>query len=121
MELVTNKGNDNAYHSHVNWHAAPRAIDGPDGPEDDCCESERFALLFSHHRLTKRAPHMPSRLAGHNPQHGQAPAGRPGSDSPAPVIDSLALFGNAEVLLIEHRGLTYTLRKTRNGKLILTK
>ena len=64
---------------------------------------------------------MPSRIAADSPQHGQAPAGRPGADGPAPVIDSLALFGNAEVLLIEHRGLTYTLRKTRNGKLILTK
>jgi hemin uptake protein HemP len=37
------------------------------------------------------------------------------------VIDSRALLGKAEVLHIEHQGLTYTLRKTRNGKLILTK
>jgi len=39
----------------------------------------------------------------------------------AAVIDSRALFGNSEVLHIEHQGLMYTLRKTRNGKLILTK
>lgn len=39
----------------------------------------------------------------------------------AAVIDSRTLFGNAEVLHIEHQGLMYTLRKTRNGKLILTK
>jgi hemin uptake protein HemP len=37
------------------------------------------------------------------------------------VIDSRALFGHAELLHINHQGLTYTLRKTRNGKLILTK
>jgi hemin uptake protein HemP len=39
----------------------------------------------------------------------------------AAVIDSRALFGKAEVLHIEHQGFLYTLRKTRNGKLILTK
>ncbi|MFO8152671.1 hemin uptake protein HemP [Thioalkalivibrio sp.] len=37
------------------------------------------------------------------------------------VIDSQVLFGNAQVLQIDHQGHTYTLRKTRNGKLILTK
>lgn len=36
-------------------------------------------------------------------------------------IDSLDLFGGAETLLIQHRGVTYTLRKTRSGKLILNK
>jgi hemin uptake protein HemP len=36
-------------------------------------------------------------------------------------IDSQALFGEAEILVIRHLGLTYTLRKTRNGKLILNK
>jgi hemin uptake protein HemP len=39
----------------------------------------------------------------------------------AAVIDSRALFGKSEVLYIDHQGFTYTLRKTRNGKLILTK
>jgi hemin uptake protein HemP len=36
-------------------------------------------------------------------------------------IDSQDLFGGAETLQIQHRGVTYTLRKTRNGKLILNK
>lgn len=36
-------------------------------------------------------------------------------------IDSETLFGDAELVLIEHNGETYILRKTRQGKLILTK
>lgn len=36
-------------------------------------------------------------------------------------VDSRDLFGEAETLHIHHRGATYTLRKTRNGKLILNK
>ena len=36
-------------------------------------------------------------------------------------VDSQDLFGGAETLQIQHRGVTYTLRKTRNGKLILNK
>lgn len=34
---------------------------------------------------------------------------------------SSALFRDAEILLIEHDGETYTLRQTRQGKLILNK
>lgn len=34
---------------------------------------------------------------------------------------SSSLFGNARMVLIEHENATYTLRKTRNGKLHLTK
>ena len=36
-------------------------------------------------------------------------------------ITSRALFRGAELLHIEHDGQTYTLRKTRQGKLILNK
>ena len=36
-------------------------------------------------------------------------------------FDSQTLFGDAELILIEHHGETYILRKTRQGKLILTK
>jgi len=53
---------------------------------------------------------------------------RPGADdggkgaSPrASHISSRALFRGAELLHIEHDGQTYTLRKTRQGKLILNK
>ena len=36
-------------------------------------------------------------------------------------ISSTALFGSGSVVQIAHEGETYTLRKTRNDKLILTK
>jgi len=36
-------------------------------------------------------------------------------------VDSAALLGNREALLIQHRGESYILRQTRAGKLILTK
>lgn len=38
-----------------------------------------------------------------------------------PRTTSQALFGGADLLLIEHDGETYTLRRTRQGKLILNK
>ena len=38
-----------------------------------------------------------------------------------PRLDSRALFGDAAVVLIDHEGETYALRRTRLGKLILTK
>jgi len=37
------------------------------------------------------------------------------------TIDSNALFKNGDVVFIQHRGERYSLRRTRNGKLILTK
>ena len=37
------------------------------------------------------------------------------------VIDSNTLFTRSNVVLIQHRGDCYMLRRTRNGKLILTK
>ena len=39
----------------------------------------------------------------------------------ARTLTSAALFGNGDIVCIQHNGMTYTLRKTRNGKLILTK
>lgn len=51
----------------------------------------------------------------------EQPSTDPGRNSRAAATDSQTLFGNAEILHINHQGLTYTLRKTRNGKLILTK
>lgn len=36
-------------------------------------------------------------------------------------IDSGTLFGDASIVLIDHEGETYALRRTRLGKLILTK
>lgn len=41
--------------------------------------------------------------------------------NPPPVTTSRALLGQGNTLLIEHQGSLYTLRVTRNGKLILTK
>lgn len=36
-------------------------------------------------------------------------------------VDSSALFDGADIVYIEHNGQTYILRKTRQGRLILTK
>jgi hemin uptake protein HemP len=36
-------------------------------------------------------------------------------------VDSAALLGNRDALLIQHQGESYILRQTRAGKLILTK
>jgi hemin uptake protein HemP len=40
---------------------------------------------------------------------------------PPPRLDSDALFGRSDVVLIQHAGETYRLQRTRLGKLILTK
>jgi len=45
----------------------------------------------------------------------------PGAPPRASHITSRALFRGSELLHIEHDGQTYTLRKTRQGKLILNK
>ena len=45
----------------------------------------------------------------------------PGSSSESQRINSATLFSAGDVVLIHHQGTVYTLRKTRNGKLILTK
>ncbi len=45
----------------------------------------------------------------------------PGQQSPVETLHSDELFGNASVLNIDHQGMTYTLRITRQGKLLLTK
>lgn len=37
------------------------------------------------------------------------------------VVSSRSLLAGASTLIIEHQGMHYTLRATRNGKLILTK
>jgi hemin uptake protein HemP len=39
----------------------------------------------------------------------------------ARVLDSGQLLGGAETVQIDHRGARYTLRITRNGRMILTK
>ncbi len=39
----------------------------------------------------------------------------------ARMVSSAALLGRREILTIQHQGEHYTLRKTRAGKLILTK
>lgn len=37
------------------------------------------------------------------------------------IIDTDTLFKNGDVVFIQHQGEQYRLRRTRNGKLILTK
>lgn len=43
------------------------------------------------------------------------------SEAPPRRTTSRELFGSARILLIEHEGETYALRRTRLDKLILTK
>ncbi len=38
-----------------------------------------------------------------------------------PVLESQQLFGDAHEVIIEHLGVEYRLRQTRNGKLLLYK
>ena len=57
---------------------------------------------------------------------GDARASEPAPPNPArasapPRLHSDALFGNHDVVLIQHAGETYRLQRTRLGKLILTK
>jgi hemin uptake protein HemP len=56
-------------------------------------------------------------------REGTSPAPRrPTQDKPAVArTNSTELFRGADLLLIEHYGETYTLRQTRQGKLILNK
>lgn len=52
------------------------------------------------------------------PRQAQPAAGIASAES---VVNSRSLLGSASTLTIEHLGMHYTLRVTRNGKLILTK
>ena len=53
------------------------------------------------------------------------PVSKPDRQPPPPVgaalLESTALFGKRDEVLIAHGGETYRLRRTRQGKLILTK
>ncbi|BCL74989.1 hypothetical protein JHS3_07250 [Jeongeupia sp. HS-3] len=49
-----------------------------------------------------------------------APTHTPSSPQP-PVLSSAALLQGQRAVVIEHNGERYTLRETRQGKLILTK
>jgi hemin uptake protein HemP len=58
----------------------------------------------------------PSNLASASASpHAPEPAER------LPTITSTALLGSGGILCIEHNAEIYTLRRTRNGRLILTK
>ena len=46
---------------------------------------------------------------------------RSGNTAPDKVLHACELFGERQLLLIEHDGSTYRLRITQNNKLILTK
>ncbi len=57
-----------------------------------------------------------------SPQTPAAPPKNPppATGTPSP-LESAALFGGRDEILIAHGGETYRLRRTRQGKLILTK
>lgn len=58
----------------------------------------------------------------HNQPKPESPdAKMPGPSGESQRINSATLFSSGDVVLIHHQGTVYTLRKTRNGKLILTK
>ena len=59
-----------------------------------------------------KIPSPPPRPRVEMPQHPAVP--------PRPLV-SAELFGNRDEILIAHDGETYRLRRTRQGKLILTK
>jgi hemin uptake protein HemP len=48
-------------------------------------------------------------------------AGEPASQEGTRLVSALELLGGSRVLRIEHKGEIYTLRVTRNDRLILTK
>ena len=49
------------------------------------------------------------------------PESTPVVTAPPRPLESAALFGSLNEILIAHQGETYRLRRTRQGKLILTK
>ena len=57
----------------------------------------------------------------HRTRDRASPQGLPGRPAETAVLTAEALFRGAQVLVIEFGGERYQLRKTRNGKLILTK
>lgn len=63
--------------------------------------------------MTTATLHLPNRERGAKPA---SPAPEAGA-----MVSSRSLLGGATTLVIEHMGMHYTLRATRNGKLILTK
>lgn len=58
--------------------------------------------------------HLPTQSMTKNPH-------QPELTSLNALIDSNSLFKNGDVVFILHKGEQYTLRRTRNGKLILNK
>lgn len=63
---------------------------------------------------------MSNALSANLLQARNAPNGNVSQPS-GPQVSSQSLMGGASTLIIEHMGMQYTLRATRNGKLILTK
>ena len=63
-------------------------------------------------------PMMPSTPSP--PPTASDAAARPGGEAGTRVVDSTALFGGGQEVVIRHNGRDYRLRRTRLGKLILT-
>ena len=71
-------------------------------------------------RLTLRDPASHGQSAPPRPAP-PSPARPPTPDRESEVIASATLLKGRDAVLIEHNGRVYELRKTRQGKLILTK
>lgn len=64
---------------------------------------------------------MSTALAPATPLPRSASAAATALPAAEAMVSSRSLLGGASTLIIEHQGMHYTLRATRNGKLILTK
>ncbi len=68
-------------------------------------------------------PTVPANQRDQNSRHAAGDSARP-AEAVGPavrVIDSVTLFGSRREVQIRHKGAIYTLRETRQGKLILNK
>jgi len=64
---------------------------------------------------------VPENTTG-SPSRNTPPCTGPRADSrELPVYSSRKLFGGTDTVIIEHGGVQYLLRRTRQGKLLLTK
>lgn len=83
----------------------PSIAHSPSAPSTPSCTEEKTMS-------TALAPAMPL------PRVASPAVSAPASEL---LVSSRSLLGGASTLVIEHQGMHYTLRATRNGKLILTK
>lgn len=75
------------------------------------CINTNHSHFYAYWRMTQSAP----------PSQASQPAPQPSAVPAQPALDSSQLLGGRKQVAISHGGELYSLRLTRNGKLILTK